>query len=124
MGSDPSLSAISSVTGNPVDGIIRKCATPTLTHMQRSTLIRPGPSRESFLARTGAMGVTGLLGAWGWRAAAATSIELPFVVAPEIADVVRAARGEIIVKSSNTKIAESQAGNLTVAKCLRRSLQQ
>jgi hypothetical protein len=55
------------------------------------------------------MGMTGLLGAWGWRAAAATSAELPFVVAPEIADVVRAARGEIIVKSSNIRIAGNQA---------------
>jgi DMSO/TMAO reductase YedYZ molybdopterin-dependent catalytic subunit len=35
-------------------------------------------SRRSFLLRASAAGTTGLIGSWGWKAPAATLIELPF----------------------------------------------
>jgi DMSO/TMAO reductase YedYZ molybdopterin-dependent catalytic subunit len=47
--------------------------------MRRSTVSTSPPSRRFFLAQACRMGLTGLLGASAWKAAAATFVELPFV---------------------------------------------
>jgi DMSO/TMAO reductase YedYZ molybdopterin-dependent catalytic subunit len=46
--------------------------------MHRPTLMPTSMSRRSFLLRASAAGTTGLMGTWGWKAPAATLVELPF----------------------------------------------
>jgi DMSO/TMAO reductase YedYZ molybdopterin-dependent catalytic subunit len=47
--------------------------------MHRPTLMPTPISRRAFLLRASAAGMTGLMGASGWKARAATPVELPFV---------------------------------------------
>ena len=46
--------------------------------MHRPILMPTPMSRRSFLLGASAAGATGLMGTWGWKAAAATLVELPF----------------------------------------------